>query len=78
MGSDAVREGGAGVKIITSPKVQSIAFGILMFAIGRVFGFYGGVATTTAKLQWEAIKAGHAEYVLHGSEAVWQWKEIPK
>lgn len=50
--------------------------------IGIVIGIFLGLTTGVASicklsLEWrrEAVEKGHAEYVLQGDEAVWQWKE---
>lgn len=47
--------------------------------IAAIIGAIGGafVAATINNNSWrtQAIEKGYAEYVLKGSEAVWQWKE---
>lgn len=47
-----------------------LAIALLVFIVGAI----GGVCVSDVAAKDEAVKSGHAEYVLHGSEAVWQWK----
>lgn len=46
----------------------------IVFGIGFGCFVIGGMSTNSWKS--EAVEKGHAEYVLQGSKAVWQWKEI--
>ena len=53
-------------------RVLGLTVGAVMLVITTALIIYG-----CNNRSWKefAIESGHAEYVLKGSEAVWQWKE---
>lgn len=52
------------------------AVGCVCLIIGLFFGAFISCVWQSESWKKEAVEKGHAEYVLKGNEAVWQWKEL--
>mgnify|MGYP001570249621 CR=1 FL=1 len=48
--------------------IAVLIFILVAYSAGGILGM--------KTIQRQAIEKGHAEYVLKGDKAVWQWKEI--